>query len=59
MATVVALDSSPANVLRSMRGPIVDARTAYPDLGLGHDHGGKGMGEGAEASAIARCGSAA
>lgn len=32
MATVVALDSSPANVLRSMRGPIVDARTAYPDV---------------------------
>jgi hypothetical protein len=32
MATVVALDSSPSNVLRSMRGPIVDARTAYPDV---------------------------
>lgn len=32
MATVVALDSSPANVLRSMRGPIVDARIAYPDV---------------------------
>jgi hypothetical protein len=32
MATVVALDSSPANVLRSMRGPIVDAHTAYPDV---------------------------
>jgi hypothetical protein len=32
MATVVALDSSPANVLRSMRGPIVDARAAYPDV---------------------------
>lgn len=26
MATAVALDSSPANVLRSMRGSIVDAR---------------------------------
>lgn len=32
MATVVALDASPANVLRSMRGPIVDARLAYPDV---------------------------
>lgn len=32
MATVVALDSSPANVLRSMRGPIVDARMGYPDV---------------------------
>lgn len=32
MATVVALDSSPANVLCSMRGSIVDARTAYPDV---------------------------
>jgi hypothetical protein len=32
MATVVALDSSPANVLRSMRGSIVDVRTAYPDV---------------------------
>ena len=30
--TVVALDASPANVLRSMRGPIVDARIAYPDV---------------------------
>jgi hypothetical protein len=32
MATVVALDASPANVLRSLRGPIVDARIAYPDV---------------------------
>lgn len=30
MATVVALDASPENVLRSMRGSIVDARVAYP-----------------------------
>lgn len=32
MATVVALDASPANVLLSMRGEIVDARLAYPDV---------------------------
>ncbi|HEY4915491.1 MAG TPA: hypothetical protein VIH92_01160 [Solirubrobacteraceae bacterium] len=32
MATVVALDASPTTVLRSMRGPIVDARIAYPDV---------------------------
>src|SRR3954470_17935982 len=32
MATVVALDASPLNVLRSMRGTIVDARIAYPDV---------------------------
>lgn len=32
MATVVALDSSPANVLRSMRGSIVDARLGHPDV---------------------------
>lgn len=32
MATTVTLDASPLNVLRSMRGPIVDARTAYPDV---------------------------
>jgi hypothetical protein len=32
MATVVALDVSPANVLRSMRGSIVNARKAYPDV---------------------------
>jgi hypothetical protein len=32
VATVVDLDASPATVLRSMRGPIVDARIAYPDV---------------------------
>jgi len=32
MATVVALDASPAKVLRSMRGPIVGARLAYPEV---------------------------
>lgn len=32
MASVVALDASPANVLRSLRGSIVDARLAYPDV---------------------------
>jgi hypothetical protein len=32
MATVVALDASPATVLRSMRGAIVDAHVAYPDV---------------------------
>lgn len=32
MATVVALDASPANVLRSMRGSIVDAKKAYPHV---------------------------
>ena len=32
MATVVALDASPASVLRSLRGPIVAARHAYPDV---------------------------
>lgn len=32
MGTVVAIDASPANVLRSMRGSIVDARIAYPDV---------------------------
>lgn len=31
MATVVALDASPANVLRSMRGSIIDAKRAYPN----------------------------
>jgi hypothetical protein len=31
-ATVVALGASPATVLRSMRGSIVDARVAYPDV---------------------------
>jgi hypothetical protein len=32
MATVVALDASPETVLRSMRGPIIDARIAYPNV---------------------------
>jgi hypothetical protein len=32
MATVVALDASPTTVLRSMRGEVVDARIAYPDV---------------------------
>jgi hypothetical protein len=32
MATVVALDASPVNFLRSMRGAIVNARVAYPDV---------------------------
>jgi hypothetical protein len=32
MAGVIALDASPMNVLRSMRGAIVDARVAYPDV---------------------------
>jgi len=32
IATVVALDASPANVLRAMRGEIVDARIAYPEV---------------------------
>jgi hypothetical protein len=32
MATVVALDASPVNVLRSMRGTIVDARVGHPDV---------------------------
>jgi hypothetical protein len=32
MATVVALDASPATVLRSMRGAVIDARIAYPDV---------------------------
>ena len=31
MATAVALDASPLNVLRGMRGEIVDARIAYPE----------------------------
>jgi hypothetical protein len=31
-ATVVALDASPATVLRSMRGSIIAARIAYPDV---------------------------
>jgi len=32
MATVVALDASPLNVLRSMRGTIVSAQIAYPNV---------------------------
>lgn len=32
MATVLALDASPLNVLRQMRGSIVDARIAYPEI---------------------------
>lgn len=32
MATAVTLDASPLSVLRSMRGSIVDARIAYPDV---------------------------
>ncbi len=32
MPGVIALDSSPLNVLRSMRGSIVDARIAYPEV---------------------------
>ncbi len=32
MATSLALDASPANVLRSMRGSIVGARIAYPQV---------------------------
>lgn len=32
MATVIALDASPVNVLRSMRGAIIDARIGYPDV---------------------------
>lgn len=32
MATAIRLDASPINVLRSMRGSIVDARIAYPEV---------------------------
>jgi hypothetical protein len=32
MATVVALDASPTTVLRSLRGEVIDARVAYPDV---------------------------
>lgn len=32
MATVIALDASPATILRELRGEIVDARLAYPDV---------------------------
>jgi hypothetical protein len=32
MATAVALDASPVNVLRQVRGQIFDARIAYPEV---------------------------
>lgn len=32
MATVIALDASPASLLRAMRGKIVDAYPAYPEV---------------------------
>jgi hypothetical protein len=32
MASIVALDRSPMNILRSFRGEIVAARIAYPDV---------------------------
>jgi hypothetical protein len=32
MATVVDLDASPSSVLRSLRGAIVAARIAYPNV---------------------------
>lgn len=32
MATSVALDTSPSTILRSLRGRIVDARIAYPEV---------------------------
>jgi hypothetical protein len=32
MATSVALDTSPSTILRSLRGEIVDARIAYPEV---------------------------
>jgi hypothetical protein len=32
MATVVALDTSPTTILRSMRGVIIDARIAFPEI---------------------------
>lgn len=32
MATTAALDASPLNLLRAMRGLIADARVAYPDV---------------------------
>lgn len=32
MATAVPLDASPINILHSMRGKIVDARIAYPEI---------------------------
>ncbi len=42
MVTVVDLDASPMNVLRLMRGSIVDARIAYPEalhVGVRDSHG--------------------
>lgn len=32
MATAIALDASPATILREIRGEIVGARVAYPDV---------------------------
>lgn len=32
MTSVLALDASPSNVLASMRGAVVDARLAYPEV---------------------------
>jgi hypothetical protein len=32
MSDAVVLDTSPAGILRAMRGPIVAARVAYPDV---------------------------
>lgn len=32
MSTAIALDTSPVSVLRSLRGPIVAAHVAYPDV---------------------------
>lgn len=32
MATAIALDASPLNVLRQLRGKIVDARIAHPEV---------------------------
>ncbi|MGI8903571.1 MAG: DUF6188 family protein [Solirubrobacteraceae bacterium] len=32
MTTITALDASPLNLLRAMRGLIADARVAYPDV---------------------------
>ena len=32
MASLVTLDASPANVLRTLRGSIIDARLAYPEV---------------------------
>jgi hypothetical protein len=32
MASVIALDASPASILRSLRGQVLSARIAYPDI---------------------------